>query len=101
MTIWLTILGLVVATVAIKAFGPVLFGGRELPNAFIQVISCMAPALLAALVLTSLFADGQRLTAGAQTLGVAVGGVLLLSRRSIVLAVFAAVLVTAALRALA
>ena len=101
MTIWLTILGLVVATVAIKAFGPVLFGGRELQNAFIQVISCMAPALLAALVLTSLVADGQRLTAGAQTLGVAVGGVLLLSRRSIVLAVFAAVLVTAALRALA
>ncbi|GAA2120251.1 AzlD domain-containing protein [Nocardioides bigeumensis] len=101
MTIWLTILGLVVATVAIKAFGPVLFGGRELPRAFIRVISCMAPALLAALVLTSLFADGQRLTAGAQALGVAVGGALLLARRSIVLAVLAAVVVTAALRALA
>jgi branched-subunit amino acid transport protein len=100
MTIWLTIMGLVVATVVIKAFGPVLFGGRELPHAFIRVISCMAPALLAALVLTSLFAEEQRLTAGAQTLGVAVGGALLWFRRSIMLAVFAAVVVTAALRAL-
>jgi branched-subunit amino acid transport protein len=99
-TIWLTILGLVVATVAIKAFGPVLFGGRDLPHAFIRVISCMAPALLAALVLTSLFADGQRLAASEQTLGVAVGGVLLWRRQSIVLAVFAAVVVTAGLRAL-
>jgi branched-subunit amino acid transport protein len=98
-TIWLTILGLMVATAAIKAFGPVLFGGRELPHAFIRVISCMAPALLAALVLISLFSDGQRLTSGAQTLGVATGGVLLWFRRSIVLAVAAAMVVTAALRA--
>ena len=77
MTIWLLIVGLVVTTVAVKAFGPVLFGGRELPPAFTRVIACMAPALLAALVVASLFSDGQELGVGAETVGVAFGGLLI------------------------
>ena len=99
MTIWLIIIGLVVTTVAVKAFGPVLFGGRQLPPAFTRVISCMAPALLAALVVTSSLTDGQRLAVGAQTAGVAAGGLLLVLRLPLVLAVLVAVVVTAAIRA--
>ena len=56
--------------------------------------------LLAALVVTSTFADGQRWSVGAHTVGVALAGVLLWRGRSLVLAVAVAVVVTALLRAL-
>lgn len=100
MTIWWTILGLAVTTALVKATGPVVFGGREAHPAFLRVVAMMAPALVAALVVTSLFADGHDLTVGADTAGVAVGGLLLWRGRSLVLAVVVAVAVTAALRAL-
>jgi len=99
MTIWLVIIGLAVTTAVVKAAGPVVFGGREPHPSFMRVVASMAPALLAALVVTSLFADGRRLGVGADTVGVAVAGVLLWRGRSVVLAVVAAVAVTAALRA--
>ena len=99
MRIWLLIAGCVLMTAAIKAAGPVVVGGRSLPAWFLRVIALMAPALLAALVVTAALAEGQRLGMGAHTAGVAVAGVLLWRGRSIVLAVFVAVAVTALLRA--
>ena len=99
MTIWLTIAGLAVTTVAVKAAGPVVFGGRRPHPAFLRVVAMMAPALLAALVVTSLFADGRHLGVGADAVGVGVAGVLLWRGHSVVLAVLVAVLLTAAVRA--
>jgi branched-subunit amino acid transport protein len=98
---WWAILGLAVTTFVIKAAGPVLLGGREPSPAFLRVISLMAPALLAALVVTNALTDGRHLAVGADTAGVAVGGLLLWRGRSLVVAVVAAVVVTAGLRALA
>lgn len=98
-TTWWVIIGLTVTTFVIKAAGPVLVGGREPGPKLLRVISMMAPALLAALVVTSTFADGRNLAVGAETAGVAVGGLLLWRKQSLVLAVLAAVVVTAALRA--
>jgi len=100
MTIWWTIIGLAVTTALVKAVGPVVFGGREPHPAFLRVVAMMAPALLAALVVTSALADGRHLGVGADTVGVLAGGVLLWRGRSVVLAVVVAVAVTAALRAL-
>ena len=60
----------------------------------------MAPALLAALVATAVFADGQRLGVGVDTIGVAVATVLLVLRAPLVLVCAVAMVVTAALRAL-
>ena len=97
--IWWTIAGLAVTTVLIKAAGPVVFGGREPHPAFLRVVAMMAPALLAALVVTSTFADGRHLSVGADTVGVLAGSVLLWRGRSVVLAVVVAVVVTAVLRA--
>ena len=100
MNLWLLIAGCVAGTVVVKAAGPVLLGGRELPAAMIRVVALMAPALLAALVVTAAFADGRDLHVGAETVGMLAGGVLLWRGRSVVLAVLLAVLVTAGLRAL-
>lgn len=98
-TIWWTIVGCTVVTAVIKAIGPVALGGRDLPPRLNGVIALMAPALLAALVLTSTFAVGDQWRVGANTAGVAVGGLILWRRGPVLVAVLAAVLVTAALRA--
>jgi branched-subunit amino acid transport protein len=98
-TIWLMILGLALTTAAVKAVGPVVFGGREPHPAFMRVVAMMAPALLAALVVTSVLVDGRKLGVGADSVGVLVAGVLLWRGRSLVLAVVVAVAVTAGLRA--
>ena len=101
MTIWILIVGLAVVTAVIKASGPVLLGGRELPPRAVGVVTLMPPVLLAALVVTTTLADGQRLAVEASTAGVAVGGLLLWRGRSLVLAVVVAAAVTALLRAVA
>lgn len=98
-TIWWTIAGCTVVTALIKAAGPVALGGRTMPPRLVGVISLMAPALLAALVVTSTFAVGDRWHVDAHTVGVGVGGVILLRRGPLVVAVLAAVAVTALLRA--
>lgn len=100
-TIWWTIAGCTAVTAIIKGIGPVALGGRDLPPRLTGVIALMAPALLAALVLTSTFAVGNEWRVGANTVGVAVGGLILWRRGPILMAVLAAVLVTAALRAMA
>ncbi len=100
-TIWWTIAGATVVTAIIKAFGPVVMGGRELPPRVSGVIMLMAPALLAALVVTSVLADGDQLHIGADFFGVAVGGALMLwTRAGVLTAVLAATAVTALLRLL-
>ncbi len=99
MTIWWTIIGLAVTTALVKAAGPVVFGGREPHPAFLRVVAMMAPALLAALVVTSAFSNGRHLEAGADTVGLLAGGLLLWRGHSVVLAVIVAVVVTAGLRA--
>ena len=98
--LWLLIGGCAVVTFAIKAAGPVAFGGRDLPRWFDAVITLIAPALLAALIVTQALADGQRLHVGADTAGVAVAGAFIWRGGSIMPAVGLAVAVTAGLRAL-
>ena len=98
--VWLLIGALVLMTAGMKAIGPALIGGRELPPWTAGVIALMAPALLAALVATAVFADGQHLGVGVDTIGVAVATVLLVLRAPLVLVCAVAMVVTAALRAL-
>jgi branched-subunit amino acid transport protein len=98
-TVWLTIAGCTVVTAVIKGFVPVVMGRRELPSRVDGVIMLMAPALLAALVVSSALADGEHLHVGADTAGVATGGALLvLTRAGVLTAVLVAATVTAALR---
>ena len=98
--IWLVIALCALVTAVIKGAGPIALGGRELPGWFGGLIQLVAPALLAALVCVSVFADGEEWAIGPDTAGVAAAGVLLLRGANIVLAVVVAAAVTAALRAL-
>ena len=75
---WELIVGCAALTFAIKAAGPVALGGRELPARFSSVIALMAPALLAALVVTHSLANGRHLEVGAQAVGVLASGAVML-----------------------
>jgi branched-subunit amino acid transport protein len=97
--IWALIALCALVTAAIKAFGPIALGHRELPAWFNDVIVLMAPALLAALVVTAALADGDHLAIGADTAGVAVAGVALWRGANVIVGVVIAAAVTAGLRA--
>jgi branched-subunit amino acid transport protein len=97
--VWITIAGLVVATVAIKAAGPVIVGGRELPRGAYAVISLLAPALLTALILTDTFAREQELGVDARAAGLGCAAVAVALRAPLLLTVLVAAVGAAAVRA--
>ena len=96
----ITIAGCCVITAAIKAVGPIALGGRELPSWFTSVVILLSPALLAALVATQAFAEGDEIALHADTAGVAAGGLAIWRTDSIVACVLVAAAVTALVRAL-
>ncbi|MHB8690535.1 MAG: AzlD domain-containing protein [Solirubrobacteraceae bacterium] len=99
-TAWALVAGCAVLTFAIKAAGPIAFGGRELPSWFASIVGLMAPALLAALVATHTLAKGRHLEVGAPTAGVLVSALVMQRTHSIAWCVISAAVVTALLRAL-
>jgi branched-subunit amino acid transport protein len=100
--VWITVAGLCVTTVCIKAFGPVVFGGRELPPLLARVIPLLAPALLAALVVTETFGGaGRTLVIDARLGGLLAAAVAISRRWPLAVVVLCAAAATALLRALA
>jgi branched-subunit amino acid transport protein len=72
---WIVIGVVGVATVLFKAAGPVFIGGRELPPRALGLVEVLAPAMLAALVVTQLVGGNRELVLdGPRLLGVAVAG---------------------------
>jgi len=97
---WALVAWLLVTTAVIRASGPVALGGRELPARATGMIALLAPALLAALVVTETFrGEGSELTLDERALGVAGAGVVLALRGSILVALAVAMAVTAGARA--
>jgi branched-subunit amino acid transport protein len=97
--VWITIGGLAATTLAIKAAGPLVLGGRELPASAFAVIGLLAPALLTALVVTDTFAHDQELTVDARAAGLACAGAAVLLRAPLLVTVLVAAAGTAAVRA--
>jgi uncharacterized membrane protein len=100
--VWVTVAALAVTTAAIRASGPVLVGGRDLHPRLFGVIALLAPALLAALVVTETLGtpDGT-LEIDARAAGVAAAGAALALRAPILVVIAIAAAVTALLRAVA
>jgi branched-subunit amino acid transport protein len=97
---WITVAGLAVSTAAIKAAGPLIFGGRALPPLLARVIPLLPAALLSALVVTdTLGGPGRTLQLDARSAGVAAAGVALWRRAPLVVVVIVAAAVTAGVRA--
>ena len=89
---WTAVLVVGLATVALKAAGPVLAGGRELPQGSARVVNLLAPALLAALVATQAFASEEALVLDERGAGlVAAAGAILLKAPLLVVVLVAAV----------
>ena len=96
---WLVV-GLVGAgTIAIKAIGPVLLGGRPLPERLSSVIELLAPALLGALVAVQTLGNGQALAVDERVLGVAVAAIAISRKAPLLLVVILATVTTAFARA--
>jgi len=100
-TVWLVVVLTSAGTLALKAAGPVLLGGRPLPERLSGVVTLVGPALLAALVAIGTFADGQRLVLDARVLGVAAAAVAIRLRAPVLLVVVIAAAVTGGVRAVA
>jgi branched-subunit amino acid transport protein len=99
-TVWVVVIVTGAGTLALKATGPVVLGGRPLPDRVSGVVTLVGPALLAALVAIGTFADGQRLVLDARVLGVGAAAVAIRLHAPVLLVVIIAAAVTATARAL-
>jgi branched-subunit amino acid transport protein len=97
---WVLVIALVVTTMLIRASGPVLLGGRTLPARALGVIALLAPALLAALVMTETFSEDGELVLDERALGVGAAGGALAVRNDPLIAITVAAAVTALARAI-
>ena len=97
--VWLVVIAVGAVTVALKAAGPVLLGGRELPPPVLSVVVLLAPALLAALVAVGLFALERELVLDERVAGLAAAVLALVLRAPILVVVIAAAVATALARA--
>jgi branched-subunit amino acid transport protein len=77
----------------------VILGGRPLPDRVASVVRLLAPAVLAALVVTSTFGQGRSLVLDARALGVAAAAIALKLRAPVLFVVAIAAVVTALARA--
>ena len=93
------IVAVALASAAIKAAGPLLVGGRELPQRATAVVALLAPALLAALVVSETFGEDRHLVLDERALGVAIAAIALALRAPVLLAVALAAATTALVRA--
>ncbi len=96
---WATVALVGAATVAIKATGPVFLGGRRLPPRVTPVVELLAPAILAALVVTQVLVRGRQLTVDERLVGLAAAALALRLRAPVLVVVAVAAAATALARA--
>jgi len=97
---WLIVIVVALGTIAIKASGPVLLGRRTLPPRVGAVVTLLAPALLAALVVNASVSSGSQLVADARLIGLGAAVIALAVRAPILVVVLVAAAATALARLL-
>jgi uncharacterized membrane protein len=88
------------ATVLFKASGPVLLGQKQLPPRVASVVEVLAPAMLAALVVTQTVGGDRELVLDERLVGVAAGAAAVALRAPLVVVMAVAAAVAALLRLL-
>ena len=99
--VWLCVLVVGVATIAIKASGPLLAAGREVPQSTARIVDLLAPAVLAALVATQAFASDDDLVLDERAAGLLAAGIAIVLRAPLLVVVLVAAMTAGLLRALA
>jgi branched-subunit amino acid transport protein len=95
---WACVIAVGAGTFALKAVGPVGVSGRKLPAHVVELLDMVAPAILAALVVTETFGHGRALVIDARVVGVAAGLVAIVFRAPIWLVVVIGAIATALAR---
>jgi branched-subunit amino acid transport protein len=99
--VWITIAVIYVVTTALKALGPATVGGHELSERVANIVSLVAPALLAALVVyETLIANTRGIELDARLPGIAIAALAMALRAPMIIVVALAAIATAAARAL-
>jgi branched-subunit amino acid transport protein len=98
MMLWLSVLAVTAANWVMKASGPLALGERRLPPRAVEVISLMASALLAGLIITNLGGAGWSDLNWQQVLGVGTAGLARALKAPMLLAVGCGMAATALLR---
>ena len=96
--VWLVVVVVGAATVALKATGPVLLGNRELPEPVARAVALLGPVLLSALVVTQTVGGDNELVFDARLAGVGAGAVAIAARAPLPAVVLAAAFATALTR---
>jgi branched-subunit amino acid transport protein len=95
---WLVVAIVGAGTVVCKALGPVLLGGRSLPHQLAGVVDMLAPALLAALVVTQAVGGDRKLLFDERLFGIAAAVVAIRLRAPLLVVIVTAAGVTALAR---
>jgi len=97
---WQAVVAVGAGTVLLKAVGPVGVAGRRLPARVDGLLAMVAPAILAALVVSETFASGRSLVLDARVAGLAAGAAAVALRAPLWLVVVAGAAATALVRLL-
>ena len=98
--VWLTVAVVGVASFAIKVVPAVLLGGRQVPAGVTGVFEALAPALLAALVVTQTFGGDEELVLDPRAAGLGAAAVAVALRAPVVAAALVAAVAAAIVRAI-
>ena len=97
---WLVIGVVGAVTIAFKASGPVLLGKRELPARVASVVEVLAPAMLAALVVTQTVGGDREIVIDERLAGVVAGGIAVWLRAPLLVVMVVAAVTAALIRLL-
>ncbi|HYZ17983.1 MAG TPA: AzlD domain-containing protein [Gaiellaceae bacterium] len=95
---WLTVVLVGALTVALKATGPLVLGGREVPARVAGAVELLAPSLLAALVVTQAVGADGGLALDERLVGVGVAAVAVRFRAPLIVVIVLAAVSTALMR---
>jgi branched-subunit amino acid transport protein len=98
-TAWIVVLGASAGTLLLKGLAPALLGGRALPDRLTAAMALLAPAVLAALIVTNTFATGRDLVLDPRAAGLGVALVAVLLRAPVLVVIVLAAGTAALLRA--
>lgn len=98
--VWASVLAVGAATVLLKATGPVLLGRRALPGWLVGPVGLLAPAVLAALVVTQTVGGHRELVADARLVGLGAAVIAIALRAPLLVVVVVAAVAAALVRLL-